>query len=287
MRPTFLIIGAQKSGTTTLYRDLLTQPGVFFPLEKEPTCLAHDRVLSPEGLAEYEAMYAKAKPTDARGDASTGYTRIPRFNGAPQRAMKVLGPDIQLLYIIREPISRIISHHHHVITNEPAPKTVDEFLDAEWHTLTFSRYAYQARAWLDVYPRERLHILIFEEYVRKRREEIERLGPLLKFDPRPDRIDPESRFNTAEDRSADRGLAMRIRKSWAYQRVRPLLTAAARDRLRRTFSAKAPPPPPPPSSVCIERILRELEDDQRELAAIIGRPYPIWDPDKVRRKYAR
>ena len=287
MLPTFLIIGAQKSGTTTLYRDLLTQPGVFFPYHKEPTALAHDAVLTPEGLAEYEALFAKAKPTDARGDASTGYTRIPRFTNVPERASKVLGPHIQLLYIVREPVSRIVSHHHHVTTNQPGPSTVDEFVQVDPTALAFSRYAFQARAWLEHYPLERMHVLIFEEYVKERKTAVERLGPILGFEPLPERVDPESKFNTAQDRSSDHGLAMRLRATWPYQKLRPLLPVSTRDTLRRLLAKKAPPPPPPPSEACVERLLHELEDDQRELAERIGRPYPIWDPDEVRNRYAR
>ena len=285
MLPTFLIIGAQKSGTTTLYRDLLTQPGVYFPYEKEPTSLAHDAVLTPEGLAEYEAYFAKAKPTDARGDASTGYTRIPRFNGAPERASKVLGSDIELIYIVREPVSRIVSHHHHMVTNHPAPNTIEEFIDSEHHAIPFSRYAFQVKAWLEHYPADRLHVLIFEEYVKERQAAIGRLAPILGFEPMLDRIDPESKFNTAQDRSSDKGLAMKVQGSWPYQKLRPMLPAGVRDRLRRLLTRKAPPPPPPPSEACVERLLVELEDDQREFAEIIGRPFPIWDPDTVREKY--
>lgn len=287
MLPTFLIIGAQKSGTTTLYRDLLTQPGVYFPLEKEPTALAHDAVLTPQGRAEYEAMFASAKPSDARGDASTGYTKIPRFTNVPERAHKVLGPDIPLVYLLREPVSRIVSHHHHELTNKPIPPTVDEFIDADHTAIPFSRYAFQAKAWLEHYSVDRLHVVLFEEYVKNRRAVIERLGPVLGFTPQPDRVDPQSRFNTAQDRSSDRGLAMRFRQTWPYQRLRPLLPVATRDRLRRMLTAKAPPPPPPPSEACVERLLGELEDDQRELSDIIGRPYPLWDPDQVRERYAK
>lgn len=287
MLPTFLIIGAQKSGTTTLYRDLLTQPGVYFPYEKEPTSLAHDAVLTPAGLAEYESMFDGAKPTDARGDASTGYTKIPRFTNVPARAREVLGPDIQLIYILREPISRIVSHHHHTITNQPGPARVEEFIEADHTAIPFSKYAFQARAWLEHYPLERLHVLLLDEYVKDRPGHIERLGPILGFTARPERIDPQSRFNTAEDRSSDRGLFMRLRRTWPYQKLRPMLPVATRDRLRRMLTAKAPPPPPPPSEQCVERLLRELEEDHRELAEIIGRPYPIWDPDAVRERFAR
>lgn len=285
MLPSFLIIGAQKSGTTTLFRDLLTQPGVYFPYNKEPTALAHDTVLTPEGLAEYEALFAGSKPSDVRGDASTGYTKIPRFTGVPARASKVLGPDIQLLYILREPISRIVSHHHHMITNQPGPANVEDFIEADHTAIPFSKYAFQARAWLEHFPLERLHVLLLEEYVKNRPSEIERLGAILGYDPKPDRVDPKSKFNTAQDRSLDSGFIMKLRETWPYQRLRPLLPVATRDRLRRMLTAKAPPPPPPPSEQCVERLLTELEDDQRELAEIIGRPYPIWDPDMVRTRF--
>lgn len=285
MLPTFLIIGAQKSGTTTLYRDLLTQPGVYFPYHKEPTVLAHDKVLTPEGLAEYEALYANARPSDARGDASTGYAKIPRFTKVPERAHKVLGPDIELLYLLREPVSRIVSHHHHEITNKPVPPTVDEFIEADRTAIPFSKYAFQAKAWLEYFDAHRLHVLLLDEYIKDRRGEVERLGPILGFTPDPQLVDPHSKFNTAEGRSSDRGWAMRIRRTRPYERLRPLLPVTTRDRLRRLFTPKAPPPPPPPSEACVEKLLRELEDDQRELATIIGRPYPIWDPDLVRQRY--
>jgi hypothetical protein len=285
MLPTFLIIGAQKSGTTTLFRDLLTQPGVFFPYDKEPTALAHDKVLTPEGLAEYEALFAGAKPTDARGEASTGYAKIPRFTNVPERALRVLGPDIALLYVLREPVSRIVSHHHHNITTMPTAPTVDAFIDDDWTALPVSRYAFQARAWLEHYDRDRLHFLVFEEYVKDRRGVVAQLAPVLGYTPALDRVNPDSKFNTAQDRSADRGLAMRLRKTWPYQKLRPMLPVPVRDRFRRLLTAKAPPAPPPPSEACVNRILHELEEDQRELAEMIGRPYPIWNPDTVRERY--
>ena len=287
MLPTFLIIGAQKSGTTTLYRDLLTQPRVYFPYHKEPTSLAHDAILTPEGLAEYEALFAQARPGDARGDASTGYTKIPRFTGVPARARQVLGPDIPLIYIIREPVSRIVSHHHHTITNTPGPATVEAFIEADHTAIPFSRYAFQARAWLEHYDEDRLHVLIFEEYVKDRPGNIERLAPVLGFDAKPERIDPKSKFNTAQDRSVNKGWTYWLRSTSAYERLRPMIPVATRDRLRRLLTPKAPPPPPPPSAECVDRLLVELEDDQRELADMIGRPYPIWEPHAVRERYAR
>jgi len=283
--PTFLIIGAQKSGTTTLYRDLLTQPGVFFPYHKEPTALAHDKVLTEEGLAEYAAMYAKAADGDARGDASTGYARIPRFTGVPTRAKRVLGEDVQLIYLVREPVDRIVSHHHHWISNHPGAREIDRFVDEDPYALPFTRYAMQARAWLEAYPRDRLHVYVFEEFVQRRREVVAELGPILGFTPRPELVDMGSKFNAADTRSLDRGLVMRLRRTRAYEALRPMLPVGVRDALRRRLAPKAPPRPAPPSAACVDRILAELEEDHRDLAALLGRPHPIWDPDRTRARY--
>ncbi|NRA56681.1 MAG: sulfotransferase domain-containing protein [Phycisphaerales bacterium] len=284
--PTFLIIGAQKAGTTTLYRDLLSQPGVFFPYHKEPTNLAHDHVLTERGLAEYAALYKGANESDARGDASTGYARIPLFDDVPQRARKVLGEDIRLLYILREPVSRIVSHHHHIASNHPCAELVDDFIHEEdQHALTFSRYAFQLEAWLEEFPLENIRVLIFEEFVKDRRGTIEGLGDFLGFEPQVQKIDTEAKFNAATNRSRDKGLMMKLRRSSAYGRIRPMLSADVRDRLRRALTPKAPPPPPPPTEKTVDEILKHLEEDQRRLAELIGRTYPIWDPDKTRQKF--
>lgn len=284
--PSFLIIGAQKSGTTTLYRDLLTQPGVFFPYIKEPNNLSDERVLTAAGLSEYADLYKTSKDSDIRGDASTGYSRHPRFPNVPERAKHLLGPDIKLIYIIREPVSRIVSNHHHMFTNAECSPTIEEFFGNDEHyCIDTSRYAKQIRTWLEHFPLSSMRVLIFEEYTKRRREVIEELAPFLGFTAEPDLVDPDSRFNAAADRSSDRGLFMRIQRSSLYGRLRPLMSPATRDRLRKWLAPKAPPPPPPPTAETVESMLETLEPDQRELAELMGRPYPIWDPAKVRAKY--
>ncbi len=49
----FLIIGPQKAGTTTLYRDLLANPAIFLPIDKEPGNLREDGVLTVAGRSAY------------------------------------------------------------------------------------------------------------------------------------------------------------------------------------------------------------------------------------------
>ena len=54
--PDFLIIGAMKAGTTSLYRDLDVNPNVFLAADKEPGDLARDAVREPRGLAGYARL---------------------------------------------------------------------------------------------------------------------------------------------------------------------------------------------------------------------------------------
>ena len=71
--PAFLIIGAMKSGTTTLYRDLLAHPDIFMPAHKEPSNLCHDRVLDENGLREYAHHFELAKSDQLIGVIASPY----------------------------------------------------------------------------------------------------------------------------------------------------------------------------------------------------------------------
>ena len=69
--PNLLIIGAMKSGTTGLYMDLATHPGVFLGDDKEPHALRDDSVLTEQGRAQYAAYYAGARSETATARPAT------------------------------------------------------------------------------------------------------------------------------------------------------------------------------------------------------------------------
>src|SRR5690606_34300557 len=88
-------------------------PGVFLPDNKEPHFLREDRVLTPQGQAEYAALYERARADQILCDASTGYTKRPDFPGVVERALEVLPEGFRVIYVVREPVARIVSHHFH------------------------------------------------------------------------------------------------------------------------------------------------------------------------------
>jgi len=109
--PDFLIIGAMKCGTSTLQAQLTLQEGVFMTTPKEPNFFSDDDVYS-RGIDWYEDLFADAGQGELKGEASTHYTKLPTYPHTLDRMLPVL-PDVRLIYVIRDPLDRAISHYIH------------------------------------------------------------------------------------------------------------------------------------------------------------------------------
>ena len=105
--PNFLIIGAPKSGTTSLYRNLKVHPQIFMPSLKEIHYFSEESFQTEEGLKYYESLFDEVADELSAGEASTGYLFSPE---TPER-MKALVPDVKLIAILRNPAERIYSHY--------------------------------------------------------------------------------------------------------------------------------------------------------------------------------
>ena len=189
-----------KAGTTTLYRDLGTHPSVYFPLDKEPNSLCDDAVLTAAGRSAYAVHFRRARPGQICGEASTAYTKIPVYTGAAERARRLLGPGLKAIYLVRDPIARIISQHHHELTVgrlEVIPD-INEAVRKMPRYLDYSRYAMQVRPWIEAFGAENVRIVVFERYVRDRRGTVAELQRFLSLAPRPDLIEAERVFNAAD-----------------------------------------------------------------------------------------
>jgi hypothetical protein len=176
--PDFLILGAQKAGTTALYAYLRHHPGITGPSWKEVSYF--DR-----HYARGEAWYRGNFPNRSRargklvGEASPSYLFHPL---GPQRVRALL-PEARLIALVRNPVDRALSHYNHEVTLGREPLTFDDALDAEderlrgevdrlvadpryfsrpWWSHTYKargRYAEQLERWLAVFPQEQLLVL--------------------------------------------------------------------------------------------------------------------------------
>lgn len=186
--PDFLIIGAQKCGTTTLYDLLVTHPDVHPAYQKEVHYF--DRFYN-KGLIWYRANMPRrrARRTAMRkgkpfltGEAAPSYIYHPL---AAERAHPLL-PDAKLIVLLRNPVDRAFSHYHKEVGREDETLSFEEALAQEgrrlegklekvvqtgkhshnwWHYSYKNRghYAEQLERWFRLYPRENFLILKTED----------------------------------------------------------------------------------------------------------------------------
>lgn len=280
--PDFLVIGAMKAGTTTLYRDLMTSPAIFFPADKEPESLANDEVLTSAGSAEYAAMFRAAGRDQVRGEASTAYTKLPDVTGVPARARQLLGSELKVIYIVRDPISRTISHHYHEASAGRVESDINTAVRNYPRLIDYSRYAMQITPWIEALGRERIEVICFEHYVTNRTDTVNRVLSFLGVRQADVRIDSAAVYNRSEGKPVERGMMARVIQSGAYRTlIRPLLPPGVKDRMRSALLPPAPPRPAPPTEETRQWLVEQLRPDVERLHELLGidKSRPWWDLD--------
>ncbi len=276
--PEFLIIGAMKAGTTTLYRDLERNPEVFLPFRKEPSHLARDEVLTPAGRDEFARFFRRARAHQKVGVASTQYAKLPDLPGVPERARRVLGPDLRVIYLVREPVARIISQHRHDAAVDLIACGIDEAVRTEPRFINYSLYAMQIEPWIETFGRQRVLILQFETFVRNRLATVEEVSRFIGVTPRPDLVQAGVAYNESDRKRILRGPLAVISRNVLYKKlVSPYIPLAAKEKLQEVLLPKAPPAPAPPSPETVALIRDKVRDDAERLRKILGRDEPLWD----------
>jgi len=158
--PDFLVIGAGKSGSTTLYEYLCRHPDVFMSEIKEPEFFSRDDVYE-KGLDWYASLFADARPDQLRGEASTTYMRWPHTADASARIAETL-PNAKLICILRHPVDRAYSHYCHHMRYE-VTMTFEQALDEDDLFVDCSMYMDQLDRHLRLIPRESLLCLLFDD----------------------------------------------------------------------------------------------------------------------------
>lgn len=185
-KPNFIIIGAAKSGTTTLYQYLCRHPQVYMCRLKEPDFFSIDRNYA-RGLDWYYSLFKEAKHNQICGEASTTYSRLHQHPTTVERIAKTV-PNVKLIYIMRHPVDRAYSFYRHrqkgslhkqeyAVSNtfEETIKKQSEFIDS-------SHYYYQIRQYLQFFPREAFLFLLMEDLIERSAETLKKILAFVDVD---------------------------------------------------------------------------------------------------------
>tara|TARA_B100001778_G_scaffold109403_1_gene89519 strand:+ start:337 stop:1206 length:870 start_codon:yes stop_codon:yes gene_type:complete len=162
--PNLLIVGAAKSGTTSLHNYLKQHPDIFMSNHKEPHFLINNEIgvnRIPKGinnLQDYSNLFSNGASHKYRGESSAMYLQFPEI--AIKNIDRYLDEDVKIIIMLRNPIERAFSGYQHV-----KRYNLDEDLDFE-DALEISEQRYFTNN--NITPASRyIHIGMYNEFVRK------------------------------------------------------------------------------------------------------------------------
>lgn len=260
----FIIIGAMKGGTTSLYRYLASHPEVSVSRRKETNFFLGRRDYE-QGLNFYFSQFDRR--ATAVGEASTNYTKRHLWAGVPERIAKAL-PEARLIYIVRDPIERTVSNYVHNYSHGRETRPFSEVLRSKPSYVKTSMYAYQLDAFLEYFPRDNI-LVVDSDALRNRTSSV--LRDVFEFvGVAPDYEVPSinERFNVSKYKKRPSALARHVENDALRRVLRPLLP----DRLTEPQLFK----PPKLSTEDSKRLAEVLQPDAERFRAITGMTFEHW-----------
>jgi len=288
--PNFIVIGAAKAGTTALYWYLAEHPAVFMSPVKETNYFAYGldengRLLygDPDvhrfpvkSFPEYEQLFVEAGGAQAIGEASPIYLECPQAAAQIRERL----PAVRLICSIRHPVDRAYSDYLMYLrrrgrrfdpSHELNPDSEWARPDSRW--MQVSKYHEQLTRYFAAFPRDQIHIILFDELKRNPAKVVEDVYRAVGVDPEfvpdfdtPHAIGgmPASRF--LEGLFTTSGISMAIRP-WVPKQATNWVK-----RLRKRNMREAPALP--------AELKRELtghfQEDIRKTSELIGRNLQHW-----------
>jgi hypothetical protein len=169
--PNLIIVGGLKCGTTSIHHYLGLHPQIQMSKPKELNFFVEE-LNWDLGLDWYASRFDDR--FEVRGESSPHYTNLPRFQGVPERIHEHC-PDARLIYMVRDPIKRILSHWVHSTgagyeTREMAA-TLSEPDTSYMHR---SMYWMQLQPYLGLFDRSQIEVITQEELQTERAETMRR-----------------------------------------------------------------------------------------------------------------
>ncbi|HEX7048133.1 MAG TPA: sulfotransferase [Gammaproteobacteria bacterium] len=286
----FIVIGAPKAGTTALYWYLAEHPQIFMSPVKETNYFAYGRDETGKLLygdpeihhfpvrtdAEYEALFANAGNALAIGEASPIYLECPMSAARIRERL----PDARIICGLRDPVDRAWSDYLMYLRHFDARFDAERDFSAtsRWtqpdsHWMRVSRYHETLQRYFDAFPREQIHVFLFDELKRNPRKVVQDIYHFLEVDSdfSPNFAIP---YNTG-GLPSNRLLERVFNRTSLKNAIEPWIPKRAMHRLRRLRAANLQKAPPLPAELRAQ-LAGHFHDDIAQTSKLIGRNLDNW-----------
>lgn len=212
-KPNFIIAGAMKSGTTSLFYDLIKHPQIVPPKNnvKELNFFNfwYPKSTFNKGFDWYVDQFEDLNEGQITGEATTSYM----FSSSIARCIRDNFPDMKVIFILRNPVDRTYSQYNHTKRKMIETLSFEDAIKAEENRLSLgrgfektyfsylakSRYSEQIYDWYTTLPNENLLVIQAEEYFNNPKEELQKVFKFLGVNSRFD-ASPFSHRNETEEK---------------------------------------------------------------------------------------
>ena len=289
-KPTFLVIGGQKCGTTSLYRYLDEHPDVFTGPVKELRFFSGESIsqeaapTSGPPISDFKAYreyFERDSKYQAAGEASPSYIFYP---GTAERIHRHL-PDVRIIAILRDPIDRAFSEYWHhwrmgrQLNDDFLGFVLSEDVDAVPQfgdlrdCVRRGLYYRQLKPYFRLFDREQLLTLFYEDLTSNAQELMQRAYEFVGVNPK---------FEPNTTRTHNQGTMPKM--DWKYIAARVIergidwtpLEESTRMQYRRQVRRKVQSQRREPPVEVRQKLIPLFEDDVRKLESLVGRDLASW-----------
>jgi hypothetical protein len=292
-RPNFFIVGAPRCGTTAMYDYLRQHPDIFMPYRKEPVYFGADLTKRLPYLDEegYLKLFSASNGEARVGEATVWYL----YSQTAPREIEAFSPDARIIIMLRDPVDMIHSlHSHWLFTGNEEIGDFEEALAAEadrrsgrrlprnvrrpegLQYRSVGRYANHVKRYLDTFGRDRVHIIVYDDFSASPNDEYRATLEFLGVDPTF-----EADFSVVNQNKSFR--SARIQRLLSADRFRSItsrLPGPAYHAVRRALKRVNMRPESRPA---LDQALRtglasEFQSDVDQLERLIDRDLSAWKP---------
>ncbi len=210
--PDFLIIGAMKAGTTSLHSYLGKHPEIHTSELKEINFFSSEENYN-KGIHWYKKHFITKKKI--KGESSQSYSRAHMTKNVPDKIHETI-PNVKLIYILRDPVERIISHYYETVSQDTYilknfVSSIIKNPNNKW--VKTSSYFWQLEKYLPYFKREQFLFITSEELKKSKLETLNKVFSFLDVEEINDEIIFDFEKNTRSEKKIYLPIIKKISKS--------------------------------------------------------------------------